>query len=320
MVKWFEYGSGELSQDSIRLPGLSTTWHNGDKCPEGTPDAGKEGTLQVFVNGAKLDDWSRYIPHDGDRIQLIFGPEQQIVQLDDRQVIDEGEATRTIDMNISGDESQITFDPSAPTMKVGETVKIVVHNKTTLSQGLRVAGPDGKYNTADDFVAVPNGSDPKTADKGAYILAGQDGFVVVRFDNAGQIKFQDPVSDTGVYAESNIIVEGASSAARLRRPSEAGEQTADVKMTDGAFDPATVTLEAGKTFSINLTNNDPLTSTTCGSTGPTTCSTRQMTSVSSDVSPTGGTGQTPAKSLDAGSYQIRDDFNKTTMTGTVTVQ
>jgi hypothetical protein len=28
----------------------------------------------VFVNGERLDDWSDYIPQDGDRIWVEFGP------------------------------------------------------------------------------------------------------------------------------------------------------------------------------------------------------------------------------------------------------
>ncbi len=69
LVKFFEYGGGRLSQSEMRMPGDRRTLRNGDLCPDGT-----EGVLQVFVNGDRLDDWSRYIPQDGDRIRIVFGP------------------------------------------------------------------------------------------------------------------------------------------------------------------------------------------------------------------------------------------------------
>lgn len=68
LVKWFEYGGGELTQTEMRMPSSRETFKNGDRCPDGN-----EATLQVFVNGEKLDDWSQYIPQDGDRIRIVFG-------------------------------------------------------------------------------------------------------------------------------------------------------------------------------------------------------------------------------------------------------
>ncbi|MCH7484503.1 MAG: hypothetical protein IIA90_05065 [Chloroflexi bacterium] len=70
LVKWFEYGGGLLDEDEVRLPGAAVTYENGDECPDGTI-----GTVQVFVNGERLTDYGRYIPQDGDRIEIVFGPE-----------------------------------------------------------------------------------------------------------------------------------------------------------------------------------------------------------------------------------------------------
>jgi hypothetical protein len=76
LVKWFEYGGGLLTNDSINMPGSSTTYRNGDECPDGSV-----GIIQVYVTSAetgiaeRLDDWSEYIPQDGDRIAIGFGPE-----------------------------------------------------------------------------------------------------------------------------------------------------------------------------------------------------------------------------------------------------
>ena len=70
LVQWFEYGGGVLTQSEMRLPGGREIFRNGDMCPDGN-----ESVLQVFVNGERLDDWSRYIPNDGDHVSVAFGPE-----------------------------------------------------------------------------------------------------------------------------------------------------------------------------------------------------------------------------------------------------
>jgi len=68
LTKWFEYGGGRLTLSEMRMPGEDKVYRNGDRCPDGG-----EGVLQVFVNGERLDDWSEYIPQDGDRIIIGFG-------------------------------------------------------------------------------------------------------------------------------------------------------------------------------------------------------------------------------------------------------
>ena len=76
LVKWFEYGVGLLTDYEVRLPGQDRLYRNGNPCPDGST-----GVVQVFVTTSatgveeKLDDWSEYIPKDGDRIAIGFGPE-----------------------------------------------------------------------------------------------------------------------------------------------------------------------------------------------------------------------------------------------------
>jgi hypothetical protein len=70
LVKWFEYGGGKLTQSEMRMPGSREEYKNGDECPDGS-----EAVLQVFLNGERLEDWSGYIPQDGDRVQIEFGEE-----------------------------------------------------------------------------------------------------------------------------------------------------------------------------------------------------------------------------------------------------
>ncbi len=353
MVKWFQYGGGVLTQTDIREPGFTTTYHNGDTCGTSTPDAGKQGVLQVFVNSTKLNDWSRYIPHDGDQIKLVFGPAESIVQLDDRQVIAETEATRTIEINITGAETSAAFSPSAPTMTAGETVKFLIHNQTTLSHQFRVAGADGKYNTGDDFVAVPVGSDPTTANQGSIIQPGKDGFTVVRFDNAGQFQFEDPVSDTGVLTTGTIIVQGAASATPTPAPGSQVQTdvTANVTMDDSGYTPATVTFAAGKVFGINLTNNGhfvhnlriagpdglfntaddivspdispllPATPTPTPTAAPTGTATVAPSAAAPTSTPAAQNAGVMTGKIDApGTYKYRDDFHSTLITGTIVIQ
>jgi len=75
LVKWFEYGGGVLGSDRVRLPGSPDTYTNGGECPDGTI-----GTVQVIVNGALETDYEEYIPQDGDRIEIVFGPEREFVR------------------------------------------------------------------------------------------------------------------------------------------------------------------------------------------------------------------------------------------------
>ena len=70
LVKFFEYGGGELTQTEMQLPGSGLRARNGDECPDGS-----QGVLGVSVNGEALEDWMEYIPADGDRIVITFGTE-----------------------------------------------------------------------------------------------------------------------------------------------------------------------------------------------------------------------------------------------------
>jgi hypothetical protein len=70
LVKWFEYGGGLLTLDELRVPGQTQTIRNGFSCPDGQP-----GLIQVSVNGERLRDWTEYVPQDGDRIVISFGPQ-----------------------------------------------------------------------------------------------------------------------------------------------------------------------------------------------------------------------------------------------------
>jgi hypothetical protein len=71
LVKWFEYGGGKLTQTEMQMPGTpeDQVYRDGDRCPDG-----RAARLRLIVNGEEMGDWGEYIPQDGDRIIIEFGP------------------------------------------------------------------------------------------------------------------------------------------------------------------------------------------------------------------------------------------------------
>jgi uncharacterized cupredoxin-like copper-binding protein len=314
LVKWFEYGGGKLDSDEIRMPGSSVTYKDGDECSDGSI-----GEVQVFVNSQKLNDWDRYIPKDGDRIRLDFGPPQEQYQLDDRIVLPEEQATRTVEVSVSGNEDTTSFDPTSLQLKAGEVVKIVLKNNSDVSHGMRFAGADNEYNTGDDFVVVPVGSDPQKADQGDVIQPGGEGFAIIRFDDGGESQFKDPTAtDPNTqepWATGTVIVTDAASATPAPN---AAEQEASVVMKDSVFEPTAITLAAGKEFRINLDNQGQF-AHNMRIAGPDGEFETADDIVSSDVAP-GEQGDATGTIDAAGQYAFRDDFNPSTMTGTLTIE
>ena len=316
LVKWFEYGGGKLTQSEMRMPGRRETIKNGDTC-----DDGSEGVLQLFVNDVKMDDWSRYIPQDGDQVRIEFGPEGLTpAEQEDRIVIDESEATRTVDLEITGGEADASFRPDSIDLRPGETVKLAVKNTGSISHQVRVAGPDGEYNTSDDYVSVPD-----------TILPDEDGVVVVRFNEEGRYEFQDPASSVAIgtlVAAGEPVEEPAEPApddgAAQPAPDEGAPQsvdvTLDVKMGDSFYEPSELEVEAGKSFRINLTNDGKL------------IHNLRIAGVDSEYetaddlistpSPLGSgvTGELVGQIDEPGVYSFRSDFQTGEMVGTITVK
>jgi DNA-binding CsgD family transcriptional regulator len=70
LVKFFEYAGGELTNDTLRMPGSRTTHVSGGTCPDG-----EVAFLRVIVNGTPLEDVTDYIPQDDDDILISLNPE-----------------------------------------------------------------------------------------------------------------------------------------------------------------------------------------------------------------------------------------------------
>ena len=315
LTKWFEYGGGKLDGDEIRMPGSSTTYKNGDECPDGTT-----GEVQVFVNGVKRDNYNNYIPKDGDRVRMVFGPPEEQIQLDDRLIIPEEAVTReqeiTIDQPDDQDESSTRFTPASITVRAGETVKLIVHNADEVSHGLRIQGIDGDYGTGDDFVAIPVGSDPETAEQGDILEPGEDGFVVIRFDDAGQpVEFQDPTVTT---ATGNIIIQD-SGVTSTPAPEEDVDDEVEIRMLDSVFEPNTFTIDAGDRVRISLPNEGQF-AHNLRIAGPDGDYFTEDDIVSADFNGGVADGEMVVQIDDPGTYDFQCDFHVATMTGTLTVK
>ncbi|HEY5638955.1 MAG TPA: cupredoxin domain-containing protein [Dehalococcoidia bacterium] len=313
LSRWFEYGGGKLDGDEIRMPGSANTYKNGDECPDGTI-----GEVQVFVSGIKLDDYTRYIPKDGDLIRFVFGPTEERVQLDDRTVIPEERATRevtvTIDQPDDANEASTTFTPSSISVDAGEVVKIIVNNIDDVSHGLRVSGFDGVYGTVDDFAVAPDGSDPEQPDLGDILQPGESGFLVIQFDDAGNIEFRDPT----VITTTGTIVVADATPSETPAPADDFDVELDVGMVDSVFEPDVLVIDAGTKVKLNLSNAGQFVHN-LRIAGPDGEYETEDDLLSADILP-GETGDLIIEFDDEGEYDFRDDFRKETMTGTLTVQ
>ncbi|MCH7810546.1 MAG: cupredoxin domain-containing protein, partial [Chloroflexi bacterium] len=312
LTKWFGYGGGKLDGDEVRMPGSATTYKNGEECSDGTI-----GEVQVFANGVKINDYKSYIPKDGDRVRIVFGEAENQVQLEDRIVIPEDSATREIEITVDqpGEaETSTIFTPSTITVDAGEVVKLVLQNVDEVSHGLRVAGVDGEYGTGDDFVVVPEGSDPEKADLGDIIEPGGFGFAIIRFDDGGSIEFQDPtvVTTTGTISVSETAP------TETPAPAEDFEVELDVDMLDNAYEPDVLLIDVRTKVKLNLNNLDEFVHN-LRIAGPDGEYDTEDDIVSEDILP-GETGELIFELDVEGPYIFRDDFRRETMTGDLIVQ
>jgi plastocyanin len=307
LANFFKEGGGKLTESEMQIPGTpkDKVYKNGDLCDDGRP-----AELQVFVNGAPQDNFLRYIAHDGDRVRILFGPEEvEPVRQEDRTIIAEGQATRTVELEISGGEADVAFSPASIDLITGETVKLAVKNTGSISHGFRVAGPDGEYETSDDFV-----SDPE------IIPPGGEAVVVVRFDEEGEFEFRDP---TIQQATGTIVVRAQEEEEEEVEETEAPEEvdvTFDVVMGDNLFEPAELEVEAGQSFRINLINEGEL-AHNLRITGP-----DGEYDTGDDLVSTPGplrsgeSGELVGQIDEPGVYNFRDDFHPTEAVGTITVK
>ena len=68
-----------------------------------------------------------------------------------------GATELAISMNDKTENGQLTsfYAPSQLTVAAGDKVKFTLSNAGTVPHNIRIAGPDGEYNTADDVLVGP---------------------------------------------------------------------------------------------------------------------------------------------------------------------
>jgi len=336
--KFFDYGLGKLDSDELRIPGQRDTYKNGDLIPgtdragvvrilradSGIHPLGSQFSQAIQVCDAKPESEyeevnSRYIPQDGDCLRIIFGPPGvQVVVQADRTVISPDDATRTIEMTVTGSGAETVFSPAALEVNQNEIVKIVLTNNAEVTEdrqffhGLRFSGADKEYGTSDDFVTDPPTLDP-----------GQQATAVIRYEQAGEFEFRDeqpPVEGAQpVTGKVTVTAVEQASPTPTGVPQEQVDVTLDVAMGDNFFEPKELTIEAGKKFRINLLNNGALIHNLRIDGPDGEFGTDDDIVTKADVNP-GGTGELVGQIDAAGTYQFRDDFHRTEATGTITVQ
>ncbi|HZP25579.1 MAG TPA: cupredoxin domain-containing protein [Dehalococcoidia bacterium] len=208
LVKFFEYAGGVLAKNELRMPGETKTYISGQPCAEGQDPAVVQVFLTRDLGEVKLDNFTNFIPHDGDSVRIVYGPPEP-ARTGVGLVIPPIQATRTVTI-VAGDSGQQTestgfFSPNAINVAAEEIVRINLQNNGAQTHNLRVAGGDGAYETADDFVTIP-----------LLLTSGESGYTVVQFSTPGQYVFRcdiHPQVQTGI-----INVTGAASPTATATP------------------------------------------------------------------------------------------------------
>jgi plastocyanin len=329
LENFFGDQGGTLTGSEWQIPGRREVYRNGDDIDgDGKPEELR--ILKASLGRALPGNFSqgiidcnakpesefervneRYIAKDGDCIRVIFAePEVEPVVEADRTIIPDDQADREIEMTVSGSGEATVFTPSSIELGAGETVRVKLTNNSTEAafHGLRFNGADREYGTSDDYV-LPN-VDPGITDS-----------VVIRFDAPGEYEFRDEQAIEGVTPVTGKVIVGEPEATP---PPDAtptpvpADLSLDVSVSDTAFDPAALTVEAGKTFRITLANTGAFVHK-LRIAGPDGRFETEDDIVGGSVDP-GGAGELSGQIDEPGTYPFRDDFRPTTVTGNLTVQ
>jgi plastocyanin len=321
---------GKLTNSELQIPGRpDRKFKNGDEVD------GKPGELRILkatlgrslpadfsqaINDCNAKPESefesvnpRYVPKDGDCIRIVFGPpENPPVVQQDRTIIPDDQADREIAMDVTGSGETTVFSPASIDVKAGETVRVTLTNNSTEGfHGLRFSGADRQYGTSDDYV-LPNLDPPPGPNVGS---------VVIRFDAAGEYEFRDEQTVEGVTPVTGRVIVGEPEATP---PPDAtptpppADLTLDITAGDTAFEPSALTVEAGKTFRIKVTNPGVFVKRVRIA-GPDGQFETNDDIIGVTVNP-GGTGEVSGKIDSPGTYPFRDDFHQNNPQGTLTVQ
>jgi plastocyanin len=338
IANFFGDQGGRLTNSEMRLPGRpDTTYRNGDDIDgDGRPEelrilradsgihplGGDFNRAVVACNGKAESEFERvnirYVPKDGDCIRIVFAPPEVVPVVEqDRTIIADDQADREIEIGVTGTGAETAFTPASINVEAGETVRIKLTNQTPAEacsgaggcfHGLRFSGADRVYGNSDDYV-LPN-VDPGVSDT-----------VVIRYDAAGEFEFRDEQSIEGVTPVTGKVIVGEPTATPPPNATATpvpADLSLDISVSDTAFEPAALSVEAGKTFSVKVTNTGAFVHKLriAGADGEFET---EDDIVGGLVDP-GGSGELSGKIDAAGSYPFRDDFRPTQIQGTLTVQ
>jgi plastocyanin len=320
---------GKLTNNEMNIPGREETYKSGDDIDgNGTPEelrilrASLGRSLPVDFSQA-INDCnakpesefervnSRYVAKDGDCIRIVFAePEVQPEVQPDRTIIPADQADREISMTVTGTGASTVYTPANIDVSAGETVKVTLTNNSQENafHGLRFSGPDRVYGNSDDFVLA--NIDPGVTDS-----------VVIRYDTAGEYEFRSEQAVEGVTPVTGKVIVGEPQATP---PPDAtptpppADLSLNLAVSEAAFDPAALTVEAGKTFRITVTNGGAYVHKVRIA-GPDGVFETDDDIVGVSVNP-GGTGDVSGKIDAPGTYPFRDDFRPTQLLGNLTVQ
>ena len=310
---------GKLSNSEMRIPGREETYKNGDevngkraelrilRADSGIHPLGADFSQAIVACDSKAESEfqpvdSGYVAQDGDCIRIVFGPPEDVpVVQPDRTIIDPSQADREVQMVVTGSGATTVFSPASIDLRAGETVKVVLTNNSSEAafHGLRFSGADRQYGTSDDFV-LPN-LDP-----------GVSGEVVIRFDAAGEYEFRDEQTLEGIAPVTGKVIVGeaeATPAPGVTATPAPADVLLDVSATDTAFEPAALTVEAGKSFRINLVNNGTVIHTLRIAGPDGVFRTDDDVVLAAPVNP-GASGQVAGKIDAPGTYQFRDGLTR----------
>ncbi len=331
LANFFGDQGGKLSESEMQIPGRKETYKNGEKIDGKAaelrilkgdsgihPLGGNFPQAIVNCNGKPESEFtvvnSRYVPKDGDCIRIIFGPpevEPEIQQ--DRTIIPVEQADRELKMEVSGAKEATKFSPETLALEAGETVKVTLTNTAEGTaggepfHGLRFAGPDGKYETSDDYV-----TDPPT------LHPGETGVAVIRFETAGEFEFRDE-AESAATGKVNVGEPEATPPPDATPAPEEVDVTLKLTTEDNVFSPKELTVAAGKKFRIQITNkgdniHNIIIAGVDGEFG-----TKDDLVSKADIEG-GGKGELVGQIDKPGSYAFRCSFHRTEHTGTLIVE
>ncbi|HWO93415.1 MAG TPA: cupredoxin domain-containing protein [Dehalococcoidia bacterium] len=201
------------------------------------------------------------------------------------------------------------FEPNRIGVPVGQQVTVNLTNDGQAIHNMRIAGPDGEYDTDDDVV-----SDPDT------VRPGEEATLTFTANEDGTIDFRCDFHPTEMTGTIVVGEEAQAAGGAAPTPSAQAEAEWDVTMADNSFDPDEIVVPAGQEFTIALTNEGQAVHNMriAGADGEYDTD-DDIVSEPDTIRP-GEDGELMGSIAQAGTMEFRCDFHPVEMIGTLTIQ